>query len=371
MSWTPGGNALGHLILWFNDDFSGEPKTGHPIGNTYTFNGITPGNYAVVVVAYDAAGAYVYELALVHLAGTTLSLADRIKALPWLADGVTEDENRAVRALQDILRESPAIVEALLGFPWLVDGVTEDESWGIHHFRGILQEDPAVAETLLGFPWFPDGVTEDERRVIYDLRQILRKEPAMAETLSASSWFSDGVTRTERQTLDGLRHLYDLDRSSLSTLTTKPWFKDGLSSEKFMSEEFRLVGDLGRIANQSETDFLAIVGMPFLETFELADAMAVRSLRRLTCCEEFRRVMTHPTISDGITDEEAKIVATLYNVRFFSTDIYDPLLDPDTVTLEERDRQPASLRGYSTDHHPDTPGGGTHHGLAGARRADR
>ena len=68
VSYTPGENALGHLILWFNDDFSGEAKTGHPVGNAYTFNGITPGDYVAVVVAYDAAGDYVYELALVHIA---------------------------------------------------------------------------------------------------------------------------------------------------------------------------------------------------------------------------------------------------------------------------------------------------------------
>ena len=42
--------------------------------------------------------------------------------------------------------------------------------------------------------------------------------------------------------------------------------------------------------------------------------------------------MAHPTISD----EDATIVATLHKVSFYSPDIFDPLLDPDTVTLEER-----------------------------------
>ena len=267
--------------------------------------------------------------------------AKALSSLPWLADGVTEDERRAVNALRNILREDTAAAETLFSFPWLVDGVTEHESWGVVHLRVIAREDPAMAETLLSFPWLADGVTKDERNTVYYLREILRKDPAVAETVLESAWFSDGVTSTERQTLSGLRNLYELDRSSFSALTAKPWFEDGLSSEEFMSDELMLAGDLGDIARRSETHFLAIVDMPFLETFEPADASAVRSLRRLACCgegvsERFRRVMAHPTISDGISDEEAKIVATLRDASFFNTDIIDQLLDPDTVTLEER-----------------------------------
>ena len=159
----------------------------------------------------------------------------------------------------------------------------------------------------------------------------------MAKVVLGSPWFSDGVTRTEsRDPSAACGDLHDLDRSSISALTEKPWFKDGLSNEEFM-----LVGNLGEIAYWSEAHFLAIIGMPFLETFEPLDTQAAMSLRLLACCDEggskeFRRVMAHPTISDGISDDEAKIVATLHWVRFYSTDIFDQLLDPDTVTLEER-----------------------------------
>ena len=316
------------------------------------------------------------------------TLAERINALPWLADGVTEDERQVVNALRNILQESPAVAETLLGFPWLVDGVTEDESLAVYHLQIILQEDLATAETLLSFPWFPDGVSNDEMHVLYNLREILRKAPAMAntlmgftwladavtgdesyaiynlrqllreapaiaETVLGSLWFSDGVSRNDRRTLWGLSELYGIDRVRLSALTTKPWFKDGLSDE-----EFGLVGDLGIIAYRSESDALEIIGMPFLETLEPADALAVNSLSRLSYCDDtqsyfslecsdngsgyprvskkFRQAMSHPTISDGISDEETTIVATLFSARRYNPDIFDPLLDPDTVTLEER-----------------------------------
>ena len=267
--------------------------------------------------------------------GTTPAAEIRLD-FPWMADGLTEDEQRAIRYLREILEEDRAIAATLLGFPWLADGVTEDESRAVQDLRLTLREDPTVARTLLTFDWLADGVTNDERYAIYFLRTILRTEPAMAKVVLGSPWFSDGVTRTERQTLWGLRNLYDLDHSSISTLTAKPWFKDGLSDEEFM-----LVGDLGQIARRSEAHFLAIIGMPFLETFEPVDALAARGLRWLAGgddggSKEFRRVMAHPTISDGISDEETAIVATLNDASDFNPDIFDALLDPDTVTLEER-----------------------------------
>ena len=279
--------------------------------------------------------------------------AETLMGFPWFPDGVAEDEMYILYNLREIVREDPAVAKTLLGFPWFADGVTRDESNVVYNLRHILLESPAVAETLLSFPWLADSVTRDERNAVYFLQEILRKEPAMAETLLGSSWFTDGVTMTDSNILWGLSGLYGIGRSSLSALTTKPWFKDGLSHEEFM-----LVGELGGIAYRSETDALAIISMPFLETFDPADAMAARSLRRLTWCDDgqspfsrecsdsetgdqrvskvFRRVMTHPTISDGISDEEAKIVATLHSASFFATDIFDQILDPNTVTLEER-----------------------------------
>ena len=271
--------------------------------------------------------------------------AEALLNFPWLADGVTRDESNAVYNLREILREDAVMAETLLDFPWIADGVTGDESYALYNLQEILRKDPAMANTLLGFPWFPDGLNENESRAVRDVRYILQEDPAIAETVLGSPWFSDGVTQTESQTLWGLRNLYELDHSSISVLTAKPWFKDGLTNEEFM-----LVGDLGGIAYRSETHFMAIIGMPFLETFEPADALAARSLRRLACCpdssddetgdervsKEFRRVMVHPTISDGISNEEARIVATLHGARFFNPDIFDQLLDPDTVTLEDR-----------------------------------
>ena len=281
------------------------------------------------------------------------TVVETLLGFPWLADGVAEDESRVIYDLRQILREDQTVAEALLNFPWLADSVTKEERNAVYYLREIRREAPAIANTLLGFPWLADAVTRDEAYAIYHFGRLLRKNPAMAKVILESPWFSDGVSRTDRQIVWGIRYLHDLGHGSISTMTAKPWFKDGLTYE-----EFRLVGDLGDIAYRSEADFLAIIGMPFLEIFDPADVLAVNSLRRLTSCRDvqtvfsvecsdnepsgvrvskkFRQAMSHPTISDGISDEEATIVATLFSARRYNPDIFDSLLDPDTVTLEER-----------------------------------
>ena len=221
-------------------------------------------------------------------------------------------------------------------FPWFADGLSENEERVVRDWKYILQHSPAAAETLSGFSWLADAITREEAFTIYHFRRLLRNNPAMAEAVLEAPWFSDGITSFDRRIVSGLRNVYDLAQGNISALTTRPWYEDGLSHDEFM-----LVGGLGDLARRSEPHFLKVIDMPFLETFEPADALAARTMWRLACCgdgvsEDFLRVMAHPTVGDGISDEEAKIVATLQNARFYRIDIFDQLLDPDTVTLEER-----------------------------------
>ena len=257
-----------------------------------------------------------------------------IAKFPWLAGGVTEDEQRANRYFREILRENPAIAETLLSFPWLADGVTNDESWAIQHLRLMLRDDHAFAQTLLSFPWFADGVTNAERNAAYYLRLALRGDPAIAKTLLDSPWLADGVTRNEELTLRTLRGLYDTDRNSLSALKAKPWYKDGLSND-----ELKVVGYLISIATQSQADAQTIMGMPFLESVESRDTLALESLSEIAegSVSDFRELMSHPRIKDGITDEETKIVAVLGQATYKYTPRSAEVLLADTgVYIEER-----------------------------------
>ena len=56
VDWTPGNNAVGHLVMLFTDDWQGAPLVeGMPTGSSHTFT-VDAGSYIAVVVAYDADG---------------------------------------------------------------------------------------------------------------------------------------------------------------------------------------------------------------------------------------------------------------------------------------------------------------------------
>ena len=56
VDWTPGNNAVGHLVMLFTDDWQGAPMVeGTPTGNSHTFT-VDAGSYIAVVVAYNVDG---------------------------------------------------------------------------------------------------------------------------------------------------------------------------------------------------------------------------------------------------------------------------------------------------------------------------
>ena len=279
--------------------------------------------------------------ALDILAREDVDLARRVAGTPWLADDVTEDEWLAVRTLTLLAVQDAAVGKFIADFDWLNDGITEDERWALDALQDITIEHPSLAKTLLSLPWLGGQLTKQEGLTVRDFKELVRRDSHIAQQVADMRLLDGPVHWTLRTVIWTLWKLYDLDPGSLSSLSSHPWFDDGLDDE-----EAKLVDDLGYIALKSEADALSIISMPFLKTFEPADALAIKGLNRLvtlgneegdeSVSEHFRRVMGHPAISDGITDDEAKIVSTLGGVSEHNPDLVDTLLDPAQVTLEER-----------------------------------
>ena len=78
--------------------------------------------------------------------------------------------------------------------------------------------------------------------------------------------------------------------------------------------------------------------MPFLDEVSGADAAAVVSMQRYSASSnpDFLEVIAHPRLSDGITDDEAKIVAVLGGTYQYNPSLVSVLLDPTRTTIEER-----------------------------------
>ena len=201
--------------------------------------------------------------------------AKRIRALPWVADGVVESERQAAEALIWAAIRRPDTFDALLGLPWALDDVTSHESIAIYRIRRIASRSQNLAIRLMANPWVRDGITPDEAQVIYSLHRIVRAE-------------------------------------------------DDSLQQKVIEKA------------------IEILDMPFLDSVESPDELAMRSLERLEGAgsAEFLRIMAHPTLSDGITDEEAKIVMLLGRANYYKPEsvrvILDSLLTGTGVYKQER-----------------------------------
>ena len=97
----------------------------------------------------------------------------------------------------------------------------------------------------------------------------------------------------------------------------------------------RMVGDISYDTGAASR----FVGMPFLDSIEPADHHALGSLAILGYEDpnEFDRVLSHPVLADGITDEETPIVTLLYDVRSTNPSLVDTILEPTSTSVEERD----------------------------------
>ena len=145
-------------------------------------------------------------------------------------------------------------------------------------------------------------------------------------------WVNDGLVVSERRAAQELIRLGRQWGDVFLGLMEKPWLAEGITKDK-ETVIIRLVwvADAGFSGSAAE-----ITGMPFLDAVQSVDALAMTSLGRLALNRQdvFRQVMSHPTISDGITDDETKIVAVLSGSN---PTLVQTLLNPQVPMLEERE----------------------------------
>ena len=162
----------------------------------------------------------------------------------------------------------------------------------------LLQQNPQSAIAISGLPWISDGISQPELLGANELVNLAAFYPAIAGRVMGYGWVADGVTVSEHTTVESLH----------------------------------------AIAQRDERSALSIVAMPFLQTLNPADQVATLSLRQMAfrAPGTLREVLSHPTLSSGITDDWAKIVALLAGTNRANPGLIDVLLDPNRVALEER-----------------------------------
>ena len=304
------------------------------------------------------------------------ALATELKNLAWVADGVDDAEREAAELLIAAARRHPQVFTALLTKQWVGDGITEAETDAIYGFSRTPMFSEGLIEGMLEISWVQDEITAEEGKVIGYLYRAIRWAPGISDQLLAYPWVQDDITSYETTALGYLyqagRHVDELaDR-----LVVKPWVQDDITSDEttalrylyragryvdeladrlvvkpwvqddITADEATVIRDLYLTARAQDEALepatnakaLQLVDMPFLESVERADAPAMESLRKLegNNTARFLEVMSHPVLSDGITDEEAKAVALLWGTNTYKPEYVDDLLTQSGIFVEEK-----------------------------------
>ena len=216
--------------------------------------------------------------------------------------------------------------------PSLIAGL-ENGSW-------LERNKQARANEIKQLPWVADGVDDSEREATELLIAAALWYPNTFRVLVELPWVRDNITGTETQAIYGIRWAVRYNAEVANRMLQKSWVRDDITVDEATAIRYlHWMGWYENEPNQKVVEtIIQIMDMPFLQSVEGADAMALRSLERLEDNDQdaFLEIMSHPNIEDGITDEEAKIVALLGSTYKYRPQSVDFLLRGTGVYLEER-----------------------------------
>ena len=236
-----------------------------------------------------------------------------IEVMPWLHDGRTLIELKAVEKLRAISSMDEASAALILGFSWVMDGITEPELEVIGTIHRSLNEDTTLAMALLTSSWLEDGVSEDDSRAIDILREVEKIDQETTRLLFNLPWVADGVTFTEFFDIRLIRDMAELSPESATQLLSLPWVIDGLIANK----ETGAIGWLNQILQIDSRPVTLLLSLPWA-----ADDISEEELRTIGTMLRVSRqhpdsavlLLNTPWIADDITSIEKSIITTLASI---------------------------------------------------------
>ena len=212
---------------------------------------------------------------------------------------------------------------------------------GLENGNWLEQNKRARAAEIRQLEWVADGVDDSEKDAAELLIAAARWYPDVFRALIEKPWVQDSITAAEADAISRLRWMPRYTPGQVDQVLVMPWVQDDISRD-----EATIIQSLYWISRPNDEAFkehvtdaaIDILSMPFLESIHGPDAPAVRSLQRLERVDSagFLEVMAHPKVVDGISDEEAKVVALLGGTYPYRPQSVDFLLGGTGVYLEER-----------------------------------
>ena len=275
---------------------------------------------------------------------------DALMAMSWVQDSViTADEAQAILQIRWSAGYSAGFSERMSQTPWVQDGITTAEASAMFDLAWPIKDAPALAEQMLNMPWVQDdSITDHEVTVTDSIYRVIRyaEAPALAERLLALPWVQDNITTAEARTIEGIQEAALLSPELAEKILQKPWVQDDITRDEgiIIHHLYRIARRTDESSQQTMVDVaIRIIDMPFLDDVTFAEARAAMSIYKIAGSryrDSFQALIAHLKVQDGITDQEAKVIAVLRTATHYSPELIPHLLDgldgSGGVYLEER-----------------------------------
>jgi len=202
--------------------------------------------------------------------------AATIEALPWVQDGLGRPTNRgyssashpsvfeegAIKSLARLADKSHELLERLVGKPWMQDGLTYWELKAVEDFVDISGWDQSIAHQVLSMPFLETLEMEDAevldtlrtlfedkaglryvvshpklaggirngQRAIVALVQLEWEKPDTAQLIWSLPWVADGIADSDTHGVLVLHRLARESTEAFQVVAAKPWIQDGLTA---------------------------------------------------------------------------------------------------------------------------------------------
>ena len=211
---------------------------------------------------------------------------------------------------------------------------------GLENEQWIEENEPQLASVIKGLPWVVDGVSDLERDAVQQLLWITWVEKEHAWNLVDTPWLKDGPDAYEIEAIERLNWTTQTSPELGDALWEAAWMQDGITADEVtVMENLNWVAQPADASHRADAIQMAIsiLSMPFLKAVDSWDAMAMRSLQKLEYQNtvDYLDIMSHPKLGDGITDEEARMVALLGGTYSYRPESGDVLLRGTGVYWEE------------------------------------
>ena len=230
-------------------------------------------------------------------------LADSIKTLDWVEDGIDDTEAEAIQDLLYIAVMSRSVTMSLVSMPWVQDGVTQSEAGAVGWMNNFGAAE--VASAVVSLEWMQDGVDGAEVRALEELSYIANRDAQVGLSLVSLDWMQDGLENTDVDAIDWIGNIADAEIASV--VLSMEWVQDGVDAT-----EVTAIEELSYIANRDAQVGLSLVSLDWMQDgLENAEVDAIDWIGNIESREIAASVISWDWVQDSIEAAEVEAIEEL------------------------------------------------------------